>query len=49
VRTGDALIIDIVLIVFTVILLLRPQRLFSLDRRFRRVFSMDEPPPGASD
>ena len=45
VRTGDALIIDIVLILFTVILVLRPQRLFSLDRRLRRMFSMDGPPP----
>jgi uncharacterized membrane protein YphA (DoxX/SURF4 family) len=46
VKTGDALIIDIVLIMFTVVLLLRPQRLLSLDSRLRRVFSMDEPPPG---
>ena len=45
VRTGDALIIDIVLILFTVILVLRPQRLLSLDRRLRRMFSMDGPPP----
>jgi uncharacterized membrane protein YphA (DoxX/SURF4 family) len=49
VKTGDALIIDVVLIVFTAILLLRSQRLLSLDRRLRRVFSMDEPPPGPDD
>jgi len=44
VKTGDALIIDIVLIVFLVILLARPQRLLSLDRALLRVYRMDEPP-----
>lgn len=46
VKTGDALIIDIVLIVFTVILLLRTQRLLSLDRVLDKMFSKREPPPG---
>jgi uncharacterized membrane protein YphA (DoxX/SURF4 family) len=44
VKTGDALIIDIVLILFLVILLARPQRLLSLDRVLRRVYRMDESP-----
>ncbi len=44
VKTGDALIIDIVLVVLTVILVLRAQGLFSLDRVLRKTFSMDEPP-----
>lgn len=47
VRTGDALIIDIVLIVLAVILLLRTQRLLSLDRVLDKLFSSHEPPPGA--
>ena len=47
VRTGDALIIDIVLMVFAVLLLLHPQGLLSLDRRLRRMFHMDQPPGAA--
>jgi len=49
VKTGDALIIDIVLIVFTVVLLLRPQKLFSLDRVLRRLYQMDEPAPAGGE
>jgi len=42
VRTGDALIIDIVLMVFALVLVLRPQKLLSLERRLGRMFMAGE-------
>jgi uncharacterized membrane protein YphA (DoxX/SURF4 family) len=45
VRTGDAVIIDIVLIVFTVVLLAHAQRFLSLDRVLRRWYHLDQPEP----
>lgn len=47
IKTGDALIIDVVLILFTIVLLLRRQGLLSLDRVLRRLYRMDEPEPEA--
>jgi uncharacterized membrane protein YphA (DoxX/SURF4 family) len=52
VRTGDALIIDIALVLFTILLLAHAQRFLSLDRVLRRWYKMDEPPaetPAARD
>jgi uncharacterized membrane protein YphA (DoxX/SURF4 family) len=42
-KTGDALIVDVVLILFSFLLLLQPQKLLSLDRVLRRMYRMDEP------
>lgn len=42
VRTGDALIIDIVLMVFALVLVLRPQRLLNLERRLGMMFRAGE-------
>ncbi len=48
VKTGDALIIDVVLIICAVLVLLHAQGRFSLDRVLRRVMRMDETESGST-
>jgi uncharacterized membrane protein YphA (DoxX/SURF4 family) len=45
VKTGDALILDAVMIVFAIVLLLRAQGMLTLNKVFRRMYRMDEPLP----